>query len=558
MKEKILTNKEIMEDWVLGDELLDSVFLYYKLGPEINSLSEFLDLFLEQNSESPYDSIKWYDLVFFFKKNNVVYYKNYTNDTLYNLNFVRFTNVVCSAAIFYLIKQYNINKIINPFWWRNVIYLLLATRFRKKLLFILNKNKFLKENLANVLIGCILCFSGQEKLKNQSVIDNYPIFSEIIIYDILRYVEIEANVARILAKNYQQTKSFAEIIKFLEKKYRIKHMEYQPEPVSNSEIQLAELSNLKMQELGELHNWGMQESGLLANPRPSEIKTASGENKSINIVNENVENEQQHDLLDEATFSVASNLQQNNSLQNDHKKNFLQKIWPSSTFSFQKRSEKKLQNQPGTKSDKAKWALSHRRRYQEATGSSLSPSSKNSKLVSSVEIQSSDNSLDMKKMRVSPVSSQSQQRGPFAIQTGTVQRSVLHRTIIGPIRNLRPRQRQRGNDISTAPPTGLFNNRPLFLYRVDPQNMPGVSSAHYDSSDSVQVNQAADKIVNKFNSKLTSRNLPSNQALSLSDQQIIATAISSLSAKLGIIISPTSSIALRKVPTLIDIVDAMP
>ena len=218
MKEKILTNKEIMEDWVLGDELLDKLFLYYKFNPEINSLSEFLDCYLEQDPESLYDSIEWYELVFFFKKNNIVYYKNYTNNTLYNLNFVRFSNVVCSAAIFYLIKQYNISKIIGYLWWRNVIYLLLATRFRKKLLFLLNKNKFLKENLTNVLISCIVCFSEQEKLKNQSVIDNYPVFSEIVIYDILRYVEIEKNVARILAKNYQQTTSFAEIIKFLEKK----------------------------------------------------------------------------------------------------------------------------------------------------------------------------------------------------------------------------------------------------------------------------------------------------------------------------------------------------
>ena len=84
MKEKILTNKEIMEDWVLGDELLDKLFLYYKFNPEINSLSEFLDCYLEQDTESTYDSIKWYDLVFFFKKNNIVYYKNYTNNTLYN------------------------------------------------------------------------------------------------------------------------------------------------------------------------------------------------------------------------------------------------------------------------------------------------------------------------------------------------------------------------------------------------------------------------------------------------------------------------------------------
>jgi hypothetical protein len=218
MKEKILTNKEIMEEWVLGDELLNDLFLYYKFNPEINSLSEFLDCYLEEDTESCSDSIKTYHLIFFFKKNNVLYYKNYTNNTLYNLNFVRFTNVVSSAAIFYLIKQYNISKIISYIWWRNIIYLLLAPKFRKKLFFLLNKNKFLKENLTTVLMGCIACFKQQEKLKNQSVTNNYPIFSEIVIYDILRYLEIEKNVAHVLAQNYYQTTSFTEIINFLEKK----------------------------------------------------------------------------------------------------------------------------------------------------------------------------------------------------------------------------------------------------------------------------------------------------------------------------------------------------
>lgn len=99
-----------------------------------------------------------------------------------------------------------------------------------------------------------------------------------------------------------------------------------------------------MQESAELHNWRMQQSDLLANPKPSEIQTASGKGESLQMVNENVETQQGHDLLDEPTFSVASTLQQNNSLQNDEKKSFLQKIWPSAIFSSQKRSEKEFQN----------------------------------------------------------------------------------------------------------------------------------------------------------------------------------------------------------------------
>ena len=147
--EIILTDTDLIETWRLGGQLAEELVICHSVLDEINSLLQFLQFETELNQTGSVldgNEIKTYGLTGFFIKKSILYYKNYQNSNTYNLSFLHFNTIVSCAVLRYLNKEYTKENNISPIWSISVIAILLNTNFTQKLIFLLKKNSFLKEN----------------------------------------------------------------------------------------------------------------------------------------------------------------------------------------------------------------------------------------------------------------------------------------------------------------------------------------------------------------------------------------------------------------------------
>lgn len=106
-REIILKDRKLIETWILGNSLAHKLFLNFHTVVQVDSLSEFLEFYADEiRNITVSHEIQTYIITGFFKQNNILYYKDYKNQKIYNLNFLTFNTVISCAMLSFLNSEY--------------------------------------------------------------------------------------------------------------------------------------------------------------------------------------------------------------------------------------------------------------------------------------------------------------------------------------------------------------------------------------------------------------------------------------------------------------------
>ncbi len=232
----ILTNRQIQESWVFGNNILETI--WYSSLITLENCADFNEFLLQyvltdstsyldddddkENYSSFLDTDNYHELLKkpnevyslhgFFKENSIIYYAPEEKNILYDLSYINF-HVWVAAAINSCINEKSVVG-FSLVSFENVWDFLNNKTYHKYLMPVLRKEKkikiFFKSNYKSFVLGFILSISHSFQFKFSILEKNIVFYNLTIFFNNLEFCEL-------LARNWFEKKDPSEIIHFLYK-----------------------------------------------------------------------------------------------------------------------------------------------------------------------------------------------------------------------------------------------------------------------------------------------------------------------------------------------------